>query len=212
VLGLVAVQLDRVEALIVVPLGGALLLTASYVGASLLASGARPVRPALLRALGAGALVFLPVPFLVSLFILPSLMWLALVGLVVPVAVIERTAFRPSFARAIVLARADYVHALGSLATLTITVVLTRVMLFFLLRGLGDATALAAGFLSDLVLSPILFLGAALLYFDQAARVPDRDRVVGSGSRKRLRRKRDAHLHHADDPHRPGRADAQVES
>jgi hypothetical protein len=204
ILGFVAIQLGREGALVFVPLAGAFVLTASYVGATLLASDATPARSSLLVALVAGALVFVPVPFLASVFVLPSLIWLALVGLVVPVAVIEGRPLRGSFARAVALARADYVHALGSLATLTLTVFLTRVALFFLLRGFGDATALAAGFLSDLVLSPILFLGSALLYFDQAAR-------VGSGSRKRSRRKRDAHVHHADHAHGTGRPDAEVQ-
>jgi hypothetical protein len=40
-----------------------------------------------------------------------------------------------------------------------------------LLRGSGDQTERVAVILADLVISPLLFLGAALLYFDQAARV-----------------------------------------
>jgi hypothetical protein len=88
----------------------------------------------------------------------------------VPAAVIERLGVRASLARATELARADYLHAIGGLATLAITVFLTRATLFFLLRGLGEAEALAASVLADIVISPLLFLGAAMLYFDQAAR------------------------------------------
>jgi hypothetical protein len=44
-------------------------------------------------------------------------------------------------------------------------------VLFFLLRGQADAAERAAAFLGDLVVSPILYLGAALVYFDQAARL-----------------------------------------
>ena len=69
------------------------------------------------------------------------------------------------------LARADYVHALGSLATLAIVVFLTRTMLAFLLRGTGGAAVSTAFFIGDLVLSPLVFIGAALLYVDQSARV-----------------------------------------
>jgi hypothetical protein len=66
------------------------------------------------------------------------------------------------------------VHALGSLSTLVILYVLTRLVLVLLLRGSGDQTERVAILLADLVISPLLFLGAALLYFDQAARVPGR--------------------------------------
>jgi len=73
--------------------------------------------------------------------------------------------------RGIELARADYVHALGSLATLVITIVLTGLVVFFAIReGSGQALRIAA-LLALLVLSPIFVLGAAVLYVDQAARV-----------------------------------------
>ena len=57
--------------------------------------------------------------------------------------------------------------------------------------------------LSDLVLSPLLFLGGAMLYVDQAAR-------VGS-HRSTRRRSRDADLHPPVDPDATGRSDPQVE-
>jgi hypothetical protein len=151
--------------------GGAVLMTGSYVGATSIAADVRPSRGPLAVAFGAGVLVFVPVPFLASVFFLPAAAWLAVVGLVVPVALLERLAFRPAFRRAFQLARADYVHALGSLATLAITAFLTSTVLFFLLRGQAEAALAAAAFLALLVISPVLFLGAALLYFDQAARV-----------------------------------------
>ena len=139
---------------------------------------ARTGRP-VLTALVAGALVFLPFPFLVLGFVLPGLAWLAFVGLAVPVAVIERLGVWASLRRAVVLARADYIHVLGGLATLAIVVFLTRSVLFFLLRDAGEATALVAFILADIVISPVLFLGGALLYFDQAARVsPGKARVA----------------------------------
>jgi hypothetical protein len=150
---------------------GGVLLSASYAGASALAADTRLTRHSAVVAIAAGTVVFLPFPFLVLGFILPGLAWLAFLGLVVPIAVIERAGFRAVFGRAIDLARADYVHALGSLATLVILYVLTRLVLVLLLRGSGDQTERIAIFLADLVISPMLFLGAALLYFDQAARV-----------------------------------------
>jgi len=123
------------------------------------------------RALGAGTVAFLPVPFLVLVYALPAVAWLALVGLVVPAILYENLSIRAGFARALQLARADYIHALGSLATLVIVFVLTRLVLVVLLHGQANATARIAAFLADLVISPVILVGAALLYFDQAARV-----------------------------------------
>ncbi len=150
---------------------GGVIATASYIGATAIAAGVPLERRRVATALLAGALVFLPVPFLVNLFILPAVAWLGLVGLVVPVAVIEGLGLRAAFRRAFALARADPLHAVGGLATLAIVGLLTTWVLFFVLRGQGDATLAAAGLLAVLVVSPLLFLGSALLYFDQAARV-----------------------------------------
>lgn len=166
----VSANISRLAAIAFVPLAGAVLLTASFVGASILATGAWPDRRSLGTAFAAGALVFLPFPFLATVFILPGIAWLAFVGLAVPVAVVEGLGVRASLGRAMQLARADYVHVLGGLAALAITVFLTRTVLFFLLRGLGEAEALAAAVLADILISPLLFLGAAMLYIDQAAR------------------------------------------
>ncbi len=49
-------------------------------------------------------------------------------------------------------------------------------MLALLLRDTGDQTERVAIFLADLILAPLLFLGSALLYFDQAARLESRGR------------------------------------
>jgi hypothetical protein len=105
--------------------------------------------------------------------------------------------------RGLDLARADYVHALGSLATLLLVVFLTQVLLTALLHGASKQSVHISAFLASLVLQPILFLGAALLYDDQAARVE-----IESGDRKP--RRPDADLSHADDADRPGSADAPV--
>jgi hypothetical protein len=177
---------------------GILLMTASYVGAVLIASG-RPAESNFIAvAAAAGYVVFLPAPFLYSLLILPAVLWLALVGLAVPAALVERLEFRDSLRRGFALGRADYVHAAGSLATLVIVGLLTSTVLFFLLRGGSEVALAAAAFLSLLVISPILFLGAALLYYDQAARVPTR--------------RSDADLHHALEPDGAGRADPEGQS
>jgi hypothetical protein len=153
--------------LVLIPTVGGVVLAACFVGACLIAG---EPRGNLWAALAAGALVFVPFPFLAAIFVLPGLVWLAFVGLVVPVLVYERIGFRAAFTRATRLARADFVHVLGSLATLAIIVFLTQTMLFFLLRGTGEQTLDLASFLASLIVSPLLFLGAALLYFDQSAR------------------------------------------
>jgi hypothetical protein len=100
------------------------------------------------------------------------------------------------------LARADYVHVLGSLATLLITIFLTGLVLFFSLRALSDQALRVAALLALLVLAPIFMLGAAILYVDQEARVE---------SSPRSRRKRDADVHSAFESDGAGRSDAEVE-
>lgn len=150
---------------------GALLLTMSYIVALVLVTDARPDFRRLLTGYAAGALVFLPAPLLAQLFVLPAVAYLALVGWVVPAAIVEGLGFRDSFKRSVRLARIDYVHALGGLATLVIVFYVTRLMMALLLRSGAESTERVAAALSDLVLSPLLFVGSALLYLDQAARL-----------------------------------------
>jgi hypothetical protein len=150
---------------------GALLLTVSYIAAIVLVTGARPDRRVLLTGYAAGVVVFLPTPLLAQLLILPAVAYLAFVGWAVPAAIVEALGLRESFRRTVQLARADYVHAAGGLATLVIVFYVTRLMLALLLRSGGESTERVAAALSDLVLSPLLFVGSALLYIDQAARL-----------------------------------------
>ncbi len=149
---------------------GAPLMAASFTAASALVGGVRPDGPQLARAVVVGALVFVPAAFLALVYVFPAIAWLALVGLVVPVLVIERLPVVAALRRAVALARADFVHAFGALATLVILFGLVRLMLALLLRDLGDSGERIALGLADLVVSPLLFLGGALLYVDQAAR------------------------------------------
>ena len=157
------------------------LIAASFTGAVAIVGGVRPSPSVVARAIVVGSIVFAPAAFLTLLFVLPAVAWLALLGLVVPVLVLEGLGVRAALRRAIQLARADYVHALGSLATLAVLFGLVKLTLVLLLRDLGDQGERAALALGDLVMSPLLFLGGALLYFDQAARV---------GSSPRARRSR----------------------
>ncbi len=150
---------------------GTALLTAAYVRAGIIVLGVHPPRRQLARAFAAGAVAFVPFPFLMLGFILPGIAWLALVGLCVPVILVEDVPYKDSFRRAVALAKADYIHALGSLATLVIVYFLTRTVLVLLLQGQGDQTERIALFLGDLAISPLLFVGGSLLYVDQRARL-----------------------------------------
>lgn len=145
--------------------------TLAFAWASAITADVRTGGATWIRALVLGTLVFLPAAFFFPWFAILSVAWLALVGLVVPVVMIENAPAWQALRRAVELCRADYIHTLGSLATLVIVFVLSRVALAFLLREQADNTIRAAVFVADLIVSPLLFLGAALLYFDQAARV-----------------------------------------
>jgi hypothetical protein len=169
-LAVVTAHVSREAGFILAPTLYGALLSAALVAACVLVLGRRPPAPRLAAAWIAGCLVFAPVPFLVLGLILPALAWLAAVGLVVPVLVVEDVAPIDAASRAWRLARADYVHALGSLATLAIVVFLTQAVLAFLLRGAGGAAIDVAFVLANVVVSPLLFIGTALLYVDQAAR------------------------------------------
>lgn len=171
VLSAAATGFSRAQTLAIVPFAGAVATTASFVVASAIVTGAPLRNRASLSAAAAGVLVYLPFPFLAAVFVLPGLAWFALVGLAVPAAVAESLGVRDALRRGLALGRADYAHALGGLATLTILVFVTQIAASLLLQGFADNSERVAAFLAGLVLSPVLFLGAALLYVDQAARL-----------------------------------------
>jgi hypothetical protein len=195
--------------------------TLGYGYATHLATGVRPPLRAWLVALAVGVVVWLVAAALFPWFSLAAVLWLALVGLAVPVALVERTSFAGSLRRGFDLGRADYLHAAGSLATLVVLFVLTRTGLALLLASQADNTVRTAIFLADLVVAPMLFLGGALLYVDQEARLRSRG---GAQDRNLLaeipiareqigdrREERDADLPDADHADREGRPDAARE-
>ena len=108
--------------------------------------------PRIVPAAIAGVLVYLSVPFLTALFVLPGLAWFALIGLAVPAAIQEPLGVRDALRRGLVLGRADYAHALGALCTLTILVFVTQIAAAILLQGFADNSERAASFLAGLVL------------------------------------------------------------
>jgi hypothetical protein len=122
-------------------------------------------------AFAAALLVFLPFPVLVRLYLLPGLVWLALLGLGVPAAVSERLGVRSALRRGWQLARADLVHAVSGIVTLGLVYFVSRYALLVLIHGFAGQGQIGAAMIADLVLSPLVFVGAVLLYQDQAARV-----------------------------------------
>ena len=180
------------------------LISAAFVYACVLVHGGRPTATVFAIAL----LIYMPFPALRAVYLLPGIAWFAFIGLAVPAALVERLSFRPALIRGRELAMSDYVHALGSLAALVIVVGVAGQTLSTLLRTQGDSSQRIALALADLVLSPLLYLGGALLYLDQAARVGSRR---SKPRRTTQGRRRDADLHPPVDADAAGRADAQVE-
>jgi hypothetical protein len=172
VITVVSANVSRRAALILAPTLFGALLSATLVAACVLALEQRPANRRLVETWLVGWLVFAPVPLLVYYaYVLPGVLWIAAFALVVPVLTAEAVSPRRAVSVAWKLVRADWVHEMGSLITLAIVVLLTQGVLAFVLRGFGDAAIWTAYFLASVVVSPLLFLGTALLYVDQAARV-----------------------------------------
>jgi hypothetical protein len=147
------------------------LVTAAYVYACALTAAERPPWRVLVSAYLAGLIVYLPFPILLRLYVLPALALFGLFGLAVPAAVYERLDVRAALRRGWQLGRADVVHAIGGMATLALVYGVSRIALLVLLHTQAQQTQNVAGALADVVLTPLLFIGATLLYVDQAARV-----------------------------------------
>ena len=150
------------------------LFSAAYAYACTLELEPRPPLRRWAVAVAAGSLVFAPAALLFPWFALAAVLWLALVGLAVPAAMVEGTSFTGSLRRGFALGRADFVHASGSLATLVILFYVMRFGLALLLEAQADNTVRTAIFLADTVLGPLLFLGGTILYVDQDARLRSR--------------------------------------
>ena len=122
------------------------------------------------RAYVAALVIYLPYPVL-GVYILPAVVYFALVGLGIPDALRADEGPRYAVRRGIELGRADVVHAIGGLATIVLVVGVSRLALEVLLNTQGDQAQLLAVALADLVLSPLFYVGAVLLAVDQEARV-----------------------------------------
>jgi hypothetical protein len=166
-----AVLLDDSARVVFVLTAGPLLLASSHVGAVVLV-GTRKVGlgPGFLAAiiallpLAASRAVIFPGIYIVALA------WFAVFGLAVSVVLIEGRSLRESFRHALTLAGADLVHAVGTVAALAIVSLVSILALSSVLAAFGEQSLAVAAILAILVVSPIFFLGSALLYFDQVAR------------------------------------------
>ena len=169
ILAAVIAQLSRTPAAALAAGGGLVVFTASYVAACAMVVGRSPSRRTLLSAFAAGALVYLPAPVLFVAFF-PGVAWLGLVGMAVPAAVAEDLGVRAALRRGFALGRVDFLHAFGTVGTLGLLVFLTGQAMALAIYGASGHAIQAAAFLSTLVLTPVLFLGAAHLYGHQLAR------------------------------------------
>jgi len=143
----------------------------AYAGACAIRQDEVPPLRTWVVALAVGVVTFLPAAFFFGWFLIVAILWLGLAGHAVPAVMAERLGLLGALRRTFQLGRADYVHAAGSFAALAILFGLTRSALGLLLRSQADATVRTAIFLADVVLSPLLFLGAAIVYVDLVARV-----------------------------------------
>ena len=143
------------------------LVCAAYVRACMLATGSFWSWRAYLVAL----IVYVPFPVLVRIYVLPGIVWFGLIGLAVPAMLAESNlGIGDALRRGLQLGRADAAHAIGGLATLCIVYGVCRGALLVLLHTQGDQAQKVAIVISDVVLSPLLYVGGALLYIDQTAR------------------------------------------
>jgi hypothetical protein len=181
------------------------IFTLAFAYAAHLSTKERTPARSWLNALVAGTIVFLPAALVFPWFALASVLWLALVGLCVPVAILERASPVASVRRGIELARAGYLHVAGSFVTLAAVFALTRWALALVLESQADNATRTAIFLADTVVSPLLFLGGAIVYVDLEARLRSRH------TRETRRKDRDADVSDAHDAHREGRPNAPRE-
>jgi hypothetical protein len=172
---------------VIVLLAAGPLFSVAFAGACAIRQGASPPLRQWARAVVVGSLTFVPAALLLPWFALAGVAYLALVGQAVPAVMAEGIGFGAALRRGVALGRADIVHAIGGLATLSLLFGLTRLVLGLLLRSQAGNTLRVSIFLADVVIAPILFLGAAMLYVDLAARVgltrADRARLRGEAVR-----------------------------
>jgi hypothetical protein len=166
---LIADRSDSEQVLLLVAASPAFSL--AYAAACAIRQGEHPPWRVWALAVVVGTLTFLPAAALFSWFAIAAVLWLGIAGHAVPAVMAERIGLVAALRRTVQLGRADYIHAAGSFATLALLFGLTRLALGLVLSSQADATVRVSIFLADLVISPLLYLGAAIVYVDLVARV-----------------------------------------
>ena len=167
---------------------GPFALALSYVWAVEVATDARDARG---RALLVGAVAFLPLAasrvlvFTGVYFV--ALAWFALFGLAVPSVLVEGRGLRDALQHGFRLARADFVHAFGTVAALAVVVIVSIFSLSLLLAGFGAQSITISAVMAVIVMSPLFFVGCALLYVDQKARLKKKKKKRKNSGKKRER-------------------------
>jgi hypothetical protein len=127
-------------------------------------------------------MVVVAVPFAVAVtqlfLIIPAVAWLGLTGFSIPVTMLERGAEEDSWfrrvgfthSRALSLARAEPLHAIGIVAAFVIVYIVLGIVLASALIGFADNGREVAIAIAQVILAPIFFLGLSVLYFEQKVR------------------------------------------
>ena len=126
-----------------------------------------------------GLVVAIPLALALAdiILILLVVAWIAFAGFSVPVAMLEREErgtwygeIGHALFRAMTLARAEYLHALGVAAVLAIVWLLLGRVLGAALVGFAENGGFVAFLIVQALLGPFFFLGLSVLYFEQTAR------------------------------------------
>jgi hypothetical protein len=127
------------------------------------------------------------VPFAIALtqlyLLIPAVAWLGVTGFSIPIAMIEQDPEAQNWfqrlgftlSRSLSLARAEILHAVGVVAGLLIVELVIGIVLASALVGFADNGRVIAIAITQVVLAPLFFLGLNLLYFEQRARIAERD-------------------------------------
>jgi hypothetical protein len=127
-------------------------------------------------------MVVVAVPFAVAVtqlfLIIPAVAWLGLTGFSIPVTMLEREAEEDNWfhrvgftlSRALSLARAEPLHAIGIVAAFVIVYIVLGIVLASALIGFADNGREVAITIAQVTLAPLFFLGLSVLYFEQKVR------------------------------------------
>ena len=102
--------------------------------------------------------------------------WLGIMGFAIPVAVTEEPTggfaqrVAGSLRRSFAIGRAAYLHAVGVVAAFVIVYGILGRVLIGALGGFADNGVVAAVLITEGFLLPFLFLGLAVLFFEQRSR------------------------------------------